>query len=60
MGQPKPSKAMVLSSAIDYIKKIEREKEALKEEVERLKQNQGQNMAWTSGSTSLDDFLMGP
>jgi hypothetical protein len=58
MGQPKPSKAMVLSSAIDYIKKIEREKEALKQEVERLKQNQSQHMGWTSGDTSLDDFLM--
>jgi hypothetical protein len=58
MGQPKPSKAMVLSSAIDYIKRIEREKEALQEEVERLKRNQVQHMAWTSGNTSLDDFLM--
>jgi hypothetical protein len=58
MGQPKPSKAMVLSSAIDYIKRIEREKEALKEEVERLKRNQGQNMVWTSGNASLDEFLM--
>jgi hypothetical protein len=58
MGQPKPSKAMVLSSAIDYIKRIEREKEALEQEVERLRRNQGQNMAWTSGNASLDEFLM--
>jgi hypothetical protein len=59
MGQPKPSKAMVLSKAIDYIKQVEREKEALKGQVEKLKLNQGQNVAWTSGNISLDDFLLG-
>jgi hypothetical protein len=58
IGQPKPSKAMVLASAIDYIKKIEQEKDTLEEEVNKLKQKQGQNIAWTSGNTSLDNFLM--
>jgi hypothetical protein len=37
MGQPKPSKAMVLSSAIEYIKRIEKERDALRVEVEKLK-----------------------
>jgi hypothetical protein len=50
---------MVLSKAIDYIKQVEREKEALKGQVEKLKLNQGQNVAWTSGNISLDDFLLG-
>lgn len=36
MGQPKPSKAMVLAGAIEYIRKIERERDALLEENERL------------------------
>jgi hypothetical protein len=62
MGQPKPSKAMVLSSAIEYIRKIEKERDALKEENERLKQGQraGNDMntnIWTGGDSSLDDFL---
>ncbi|KAF2830168.1 hypothetical protein CC86DRAFT_285937 [Ophiobolus disseminans] len=60
MGQPKPSKAMVLSSAIDYIRKIENERDALKEEVEKLRQNQGQSMGWTRADNSLDEFLMDP
>jgi hypothetical protein len=58
MGQPKPSKAMVLCSAIEYIRQIEKERDALREEVERLKQNQGQSMGWTRGNRSLDEFLM--
>ncbi|OAK98274.1 hypothetical protein IQ06DRAFT_30538 [Phaeosphaeriaceae sp. SRC1lsM3a] len=59
-GQPKPSKAVILSSAIEYIRKIESERDALKEEVERLKenQNQNQNMGWPGHDTSLDDFLL--
>jgi hypothetical protein len=36
MGQPKPSKAMVLAGAIEYIRKIERERDALLEENESL------------------------
>ncbi|ORY00391.1 hypothetical protein BCR34DRAFT_592595 [Clohesyomyces aquaticus] len=36
-GPPKPSKATVLASAIDYIKKIERERDMLLEENERLR-----------------------
>jgi hypothetical protein len=57
IGQPKPSKGMILSSAIDYIKTIEREKLALREEVEQLKQTQRQSLGWTGGRDSLDDFL---
>lgn len=60
IGQPKPSKAMILSSAIEYIRAIERERDALREEVERLKQNQGQMMGWAGGSNALDDFLIDP
>ncbi|KAF2708481.1 hypothetical protein K504DRAFT_468813 [Pleomassaria siparia CBS 279.74] len=36
MGQPKPSKAMVLAGAIEYIRSIERERDELREENERL------------------------
>ncbi|KAF2865394.1 hypothetical protein BDV95DRAFT_258963 [Massariosphaeria phaeospora] len=36
VGQPKPSKAMVLAGAIEYIKKIERERDLLKDENDRL------------------------
>lgn len=59
IGQPKPSKGMILSSAIDYIKTIERERDALREEVEQLKQSrrQSQPMNWVGGGGSIDDFL---
>lgn len=36
MGAAKPSKAMVLAAAIDYIKKVEKERDAAIYEVERL------------------------
>ncbi|KAH7392580.1 hypothetical protein BKA66DRAFT_411892, partial [Pyrenochaeta sp. MPI-SDFR-AT-0127] len=61
MGQPKPSKAMVLSSAIEYIRRIEKERDALKEENERLRQGQRREndiQGWTIGEESLDEFLM--
>jgi hypothetical protein len=58
MGQPKPSKAMVLSSAIDYIRSIEKERDALRIEVERLKQGQGQYMGYARDSNPLDEFLI--
>jgi hypothetical protein len=35
-GAAKPSKGMVLAVAIDYIKELERERDAAVEEVERL------------------------
>ena len=35
-GQPKPGKAMVLAGAIEYIRSIERERDELREENERL------------------------
>lgn len=68
MGQPKPSKAMVLSSAIEYIRQVESERDALKEENGRLKQSQGsgarprqassaQNRNWKD-DRSLDEFLL--
>lgn len=37
IGQPKPSKAMVLASAIDYVKKIENERDMYRDENERLR-----------------------
>jgi hypothetical protein len=58
MGQSKPSKAMVLSSAIDYIKSIEKERDALRAENERLKHVQGGYRGWTRGIDTMDDFLM--
>jgi hypothetical protein len=60
MGQPKPSKAMVLSSAIDYIRSIEKERDALRVENERLKQGQGEYKGWARGINSMDDFLIDP
>jgi hypothetical protein len=63
MGQPKPSKAMVLSSAIDYIKSIEQERDALREENERLRQAQAGGVVvrnWKVEDESLQDFLTDP
>tara|TARA_R110002003_G_scaffold117_13_gene10401 strand:+ start:2695 stop:2895 length:201 start_codon:yes stop_codon:yes gene_type:complete len=36
MGAAKPSKGMVLAAAIDYIGRLERERDAAMDEVERL------------------------
>lgn len=36
MGAAKPSKGMVLAAAIDYISRIERERDAAMDEIERL------------------------
>ncbi|KAF2844177.1 hypothetical protein T440DRAFT_35722 [Plenodomus tracheiphilus IPT5] len=44
MGHIKPSKAMVLSFAIDYIHEIERERDGLREEKTRLERS-----VWTKG-----------
>jgi hypothetical protein len=60
MSQPKPSKAMILAGAIEYIRKIEKERDELRDEVERLKQRQGQSMGWAREASSLDEFLMDP
>lgn len=60
MGQPKPSKAMVLSSAIEYIRKIEKERDDLREENDRLKTGQAEPKAWRAGEESLEEFLMDP
>lgn len=37
MGHLKPSKAMVLTGAIGYIKKVERERDTYRDEIERLR-----------------------
>lgn len=62
MGQPKPSKATVLSSAIEYIHRIEAERDVLKEENERLRQSQRRGAdgqpPWPLGEESLEEFLM--
>lgn len=63
MGQPKPSKAMVLASAIEYIRKIEAERDALKLENERLRQAaaSGQTIRnWKVEDESLQEFLTDP
>ncbi|OAL56435.1 hypothetical protein IQ07DRAFT_593958 [Pyrenochaeta sp. DS3sAY3a] len=63
MGQPKPSKAMVLSSAIEYIRRIEKERDALREENERLRFSQAGGSgekAWRMGDDTLEEFLMDP
>lgn len=63
MGQPKPSKAMVLASAIEYIRKLEAERDAYKLENERLRQAavSGQTIRhWKVGDESLQEFLTDP
>lgn len=59
MGQPKPSKAMVLSSAIEYIQKLEAERDGLKLDNERLRQGveTGQTIrTWETEDESLQDY----
>ncbi|EUC27288.1 hypothetical protein COCCADRAFT_31195 [Bipolaris zeicola 26-R-13] len=59
IGQPKPSKATILASAIDYIQAIEKERDALKAEVEQLRQNQAGMLRNPDGrNPSLDEYLM--
>lgn len=63
MGQPKPSKAMVLASAIEYIRKLEAENGALKVDNERLRQAaaSGQTIKnWKVEDGSLQEFLTDP
>lgn len=63
MGQAKPSKAMVLSSAIEYIRRIEKERDTLRDENDRLKMSQvggGEPKSWRTGEDSLEEFLMDP
>ncbi|KAJ4311025.1 hypothetical protein N0V94_008151 [Neodidymelliopsis sp. IMI 364377] len=63
MGQPKPSKAMVLASAIEYIRKIEAERDMLKLENERLRQTQasgGTTRNWKVEDETLQEFLADP
>ncbi|KAJ4333343.1 hypothetical protein N0V95_009453 [Ascochyta clinopodiicola] len=63
MGQAKPSKAMVLASAIDYIRKIEAERDALKGENARLRTAaaSGQTIrTWKVEDESLQEFLTDP
>ncbi|KNG50207.1 hypothetical protein TW65_03126 [Stemphylium lycopersici] len=58
IGQPKPSKAMILASAIEYIEAVERERDALREENERLCRNQGTMGGGGARHELLDEFLM--
>ncbi|KAF9698605.1 hypothetical protein EKO04_003388 [Ascochyta lentis] len=63
MGQPKPSKATVLASAIEYIRKIEAERDMLKVENERLRNAaaSGQTIRnWKVEDESLQEFLTDP
>ena len=61
IGQPKPSKATILSSAIEYIQTIEKERDALKQELEQLRRNQAAGMMRGTDNRrnqSLDEYLM--
>jgi acyl-coenzyme A synthetase/AMP-(fatty) acid ligase len=40
IGQPKPSKAIVVSAAVDYIRRTEKERDTLREEIKRTKHAQ--------------------
>ena len=59
MAQPKPSKAMILGSAIEYIQSIEKENGSLKEENERLRRQSraGIEGNWERRDGSLDEFF---
>lgn len=48
MGQPKPSKTMVLAAAIDYIKKVEKQLDMYKGFNERLRRIRGMKHAKTT------------
>lgn len=50
MGQLKPSKAMILAGAIDYIKKIELERDMYREETDRLRSLAQQG--WLTAATT--------
>jgi len=57
-GQPKPSKAMVLAGAIEYIRVVERERDEARAELARLKargSRGGSEMG--TGQDALDEFL---
>jgi hypothetical protein len=41
IGATKPTKVVVLAAAIDYIKRVERERDSALKEVERLRGNRG-------------------
>ncbi|RMZ74403.1 hypothetical protein GMOD_00003435 [Pyrenophora seminiperda CCB06] len=58
-AQPKPSKAMILASAIEYIQSIEKENGSLKEENERLRcqPRGGIERNWGRRDRSLDEFF---
>jgi hypothetical protein len=52
-----------LSSAIEYIREIEKERDALREENERLRLNPlgaGAMKNWERGGDSLEEFMMDP
>ena len=59
LAQPKPSKAMILASAIEYIQSIETENDSLKEENARLRRQSraGIERNWERRNSSLDDFF---
>ncbi|KAF2016843.1 hypothetical protein BU24DRAFT_459963 [Aaosphaeria arxii CBS 175.79] len=64
LGQPKPSKAMVLSGAIEYIKRLERERDEALRECEVLRQNAvanssngGWDAEWDRRSGFEDQFI---
>ncbi|KAF1993494.1 hypothetical protein P154DRAFT_527265 [Amniculicola lignicola CBS 123094] len=50
IGQPKPSKAMVLAGAIEYIKDIERERDELREELGILNRGAKRMATWKGAS----------
>ncbi|KAJ4355921.1 uncharacterized protein N0V89_003946 [Didymosphaeria variabile] len=50
LGHPKPSKAMILEGAIEYIKEIEKERDMYRSEIERLRRgSQGWNPTGNTG-----------
>jgi len=58
-GPPKPSKATVLASAIDYIKFIEAERERLTEENKRLREGRGGRGSIAAGGPRSNAKLRG-
>ncbi|KAJ4297950.1 hypothetical protein N0V90_005849 [Kalmusia sp. IMI 367209] len=57
LSQPRPSKSMVLAGAIDYIKAIEKERDLLREENERLRTWGDASGNLRGGASSFAGFL---
>lgn len=56
LSSPRPSKAMILEGAIDYIRVIEKERDMYREEIERLRRSVGGGWDATANTEFLPDL----